>query len=147
VTPTCTPTTCAAQGVSCGAIADGCGNLLQCGSCPTGQTCGGAGVPGQCGTSNCTPATCASLGATCGQVADGCGGLTADCGQCGPNKSCNNGTCQTTCVPLTCQQANAACGQVADGCGGLTPDCGTCPIGQTCGGSGVPNQCGGTIPK
>jgi hypothetical protein len=87
------------------------------------------------------------LGATCGQVADGCGGLTASCGQCGSNQTCNNGVCQTTCVPLTCQQAHAACGQVADGCGGLTPDCGPCPSGQTCGGEGVPNQCGGTIAK
>ena len=46
---TCTPTTCAAQGKSCGTIADGCGGTLSCGSCVAPQTCGGGGVPNVCG--------------------------------------------------------------------------------------------------
>jgi hypothetical protein len=37
---TCTPTTCQALGKSCGSVSDGCGNTLQCGSCPSGQICG-----------------------------------------------------------------------------------------------------------
>jgi len=47
--PTCTPTTCAAQGFSCGPAGDGCGNVLQCGTCPTGETCGGGGTPASAG--------------------------------------------------------------------------------------------------
>jgi hypothetical protein len=35
----CKPTTCSAQGKNCGSIADGCGAVLQCGSCAAGQTC------------------------------------------------------------------------------------------------------------
>jgi hypothetical protein len=33
VTVACVPTTCAAQGVACGVIADGCGGMLDCASC------------------------------------------------------------------------------------------------------------------
>jgi hypothetical protein len=69
--PNCTPTTCAAQGKNCGAISDGCGGTLQCGSCTSPKTCGGGnpGTPGVCG---CTKATCAAD--QCGQPPDGCGG-------------------------------------------------------------------------
>lgn len=35
----CTPTTCAAQGQTCGVISDGCTGTLDCGSCPVCQTC------------------------------------------------------------------------------------------------------------
>ncbi|WP_437931580.1 calcium-binding EGF-like domain-containing protein [Sorangium sp. So ce291] len=38
-TPACVPTTCAAQGATCGAIPDGCGETLDCGSCAAGSTC------------------------------------------------------------------------------------------------------------
>ncbi|WP_437331276.1 hypothetical protein [Sorangium sp. So ce394] len=38
-TPVCVPTTCAAQGATCGSIADGCGGTLDCGSCGSGFTC------------------------------------------------------------------------------------------------------------
>jgi hypothetical protein len=46
----CIPQTCQSQGFNCGAAGDGCGNMIQCGSCPAGQTCGGGGLPGQCGS-------------------------------------------------------------------------------------------------
>src|SRR5438552_160947 len=36
--------TCAQAHANCGQIGDGCGNVLQCGTCGTGQTCGGGGV-------------------------------------------------------------------------------------------------------
>jgi len=36
----CTPTTCAAKGATCGSISDGCSGTLQCGSCATGLACG-----------------------------------------------------------------------------------------------------------
>jgi len=46
---TCTPTTCQALGIKCGPAGDGCGGLLQCGTCAAPQTCGGGGTPGMCG--------------------------------------------------------------------------------------------------
>src|SRR5439155_447132 len=51
--PPCMPRTCASVGAICGPVGDGCGNLLQCGSCTiAGDTCGGAGARGQCGRPN-----------------------------------------------------------------------------------------------
>jgi hypothetical protein len=49
-TPVCIPETCGSQGVQCGPAGDGCGNVLACGRCPPGQTCG-LGGPGKCGAS------------------------------------------------------------------------------------------------
>jgi hypothetical protein len=48
-TPVCTPTTCAAQGATCGTIANGCGGTLSCGGCTAPATCGGGGTPNACG--------------------------------------------------------------------------------------------------
>ena len=53
--PACVPTSCAAQLASCGTIADGCGATLNCGSCPTGQTCGAGGVPNICASTGASP--------------------------------------------------------------------------------------------
>ncbi len=79
---------CAAEGVSCGHLADGCGSLVYCGDCPAGQTCGGAGKLGQCGVPGCTPTkTCANAGADCGPLDDGCGALL-QCGTCPSGLSC-----------------------------------------------------------
>jgi hypothetical protein len=39
----CIPKTCAAQGIQCGLAGDGCGNIIQCPACPTGQTCNASG--------------------------------------------------------------------------------------------------------
>ncbi len=54
---TCTPLTCAAQGVTCGAASDGCGGTLDCGPCK-----------------GCTPytceAACASAGNSCSTTKD-----------------------------------------------------------------------------
>ncbi len=80
-TTTCTPRTCAELGLECGPAGDGCGNLLNCGTCVPPATCGGGGVPGKCGAPSCTPTTCSKLGYDCGLAADGCGG-TLDCGTC-----------------------------------------------------------------
>jgi hypothetical protein len=86
-TPVCTPTSCMSQGIQCGPTSDGCGNLLQCGSCPTGQTCGGGGA-GKCGTTTtCTPETCTSQGIQCGEAGDGCGN-TINCGNCPSGQIC-----------------------------------------------------------
>jgi hypothetical protein len=88
--PLCTPTTCAAEGIQCGPTGDGCGNLLQCGTCPPGEYCGGAG-PGKCGMmNNCMPSTCAKQGIQCGQAGDGCGNVL-NCGNCPTGQICGLG--------------------------------------------------------
>jgi len=46
---TCAPNSCAALGKDCGAIPDGCGGTLSCGTCAAPKTCGGAGVANVCG--------------------------------------------------------------------------------------------------
>jgi hypothetical protein len=144
--PTCTPRTCAAANANCGPVADGCGGVLQCGTCPTGQTCGGAGVANQCGGPTCAPLTCTKLGYSCGLAGDGCGG-TLNCGTCPTGTTCGGGgvpgVCGgPTCTAQTCSSLHATCGWIGDGCCGSV-NCGACPLGQTCGGGGVANQCGG----
>jgi hypothetical protein len=144
VPPSCTPTTCQNLGVDCGYVSDGCGGLLECGTCVPPESCGGGGTPNVCG-STCTLRTCASAGATCGVIGDGCGG-TLDCGTC-PTGTCGGGGTPNVCgappcTPRTCQQAGATCGDIGNGCGG-TLHCGTCVAPQFCGGGG-PNTCGTT---
>jgi len=51
----CTPKTCAQLGFTCGPAGDGCGNMLDCGTCQLPNTCGGGGTPRVCG--NPTPCT------------------------------------------------------------------------------------------
>ena len=146
----CTPKTCAQQNIACGPAGDGCGNIiLSCGSCPTSQSCGGGGVPGQCGgTNTCVPLTCAQQNIACGPAGDGCGNLIASCGTCVPPASCGGGgtpgQCGSgpPCVPKTCQELNTNCGPAGDGCGNLIPTCGTCAPPATCGGGGTAGQCG-----
>jgi hypothetical protein len=142
--PTCTPKTCTELGSTCGYRADGCGGLLDCGTCMAPETCGGGGTPNQCGSS-CTRTTCGAQGANCGIIADGCGG-TLTCGACTSPSVCGGGgtpnVCGVpTCTPRSCGSVDATCGAISDGCGG-TVECGSCPSGQTCGGGGTPNQCG-----
>ncbi len=153
--PTCTPKTCGDLGVSCGPAGDGCGKLLQCGTCSGCEVCGGGGQSGVCGGQCCQPKTCAALGISCGPAGDGCGGQL-DCGSCPNGQSCGgggqNGQCGAidagVCTPTTCASQNIACGPAGDGCGNLL-QCGTCPNGQTCGGGGVSGQCGAPkcVPK
>ncbi len=141
----CTPLTCAELGADCGKQADGCGNIIECGSCTAPEYCGGGG-PSKCGSDPCTKKTCAELNASCGQQGDGCGGLI-DCGTCTPPQTCGGGGTPNACggvacTPKTCAQQGYNCGPVADGCGGLV-DCGKCTVaGEICGGGGKPNECG-----
>ncbi len=37
------------MGANCGLIGDGCGGVIDCGTCPVGRACGSTGVPNQCG--------------------------------------------------------------------------------------------------
>ncbi|MBI3767819.1 MAG: hypothetical protein HY271_04895 [Deltaproteobacteria bacterium] len=88
----CTPTTCAAEGKSCGTIPDGCGGTLDCGSCTAPRTCGGGGTPNVCGC----PSNCG--GDICGTVVNSCG-QQVSCGTCPSNKpKC----CSDSCVCATC---------------------------------------------
>jgi hypothetical protein len=45
----CTPKTCAQLGYNCGIDGDGCGGVLDCGSCTAPAICGGGGKPNVCG--------------------------------------------------------------------------------------------------
>jgi hypothetical protein len=143
--PKCTKTTCAAQGIKCGPAADGCGGVLDCGPCPTGQTCGGGGIPSTCGAPSCSPRTCLQQNIHCGPAGDGCG-KSLDCGACTLPDTCGGGgtpgVCgRGTCTATTCAAQNIHCGPAGDGCGNAL-DCGPCPAGQTCGGGGKPGVCG-----
>jgi hypothetical protein len=142
--PMCIPQTCEGLKINCGPAGDGCGGLLQCGNCPSGQTCGGGGVPGQCDSPPCTPLDCPSQGLMCGLAGDGCGNQIK-CGDCPSGQTCGGGgkagVCGSmACTPQACP-ANIECGPAGDGCGNLQ-QCGDCPPDQTCGGGGTPGKCG-----
>jgi len=96
---TCAPRTCTAVNANCGAVADGCGGILQCGNCPPGQTCGGGGMPNRCGGTGCTPRTCQDANANCGAVADGCGGVI-QCGTCTAPDTCGGAGLPNRCGNL-----------------------------------------------
>ena len=144
----CVPQTCTDQNIQCGPAGDGCDSFISCGSCPTTQSCGGGGVPSQCGSgTTCVAATCAQLGYECGSAGDGCGGLL-DCGGCGTTSRCIGGKCRgpalgpdggATCVPRTCAQSPPSCGPVGDGCGGMVAKCSVGDLPGPCG-------CGPTSP-
>jgi hypothetical protein len=140
--------TCASQHVFCGQTGDGCGHIINCGTCAAPETCGGGGVPSTCGAPSCTKQTCAQIGASCGEQADGCGGLMS-CGTCTAPQTCGGAGVRNQCgsgpvCPLkTCASYPAGtCGQQSDGCGGITPDCNPCPAPETCGGAGTLDACG-----
>ena len=166
----CTPKTCADSGYECGVNADGCGGMVDCGSCPSGKQCGIGGFS-KCGDPTvtpdgapaCNPQTCASLNYDCGLSGDGCGGqigpcgtgtctAPAFCGGGGPNKCGGNSNAPpdggpiVACVPTTCANLAYTCGIAGDGCGGSTPSCGSCTSPQFCGGGGA-NKCGGNNGK
>jgi hypothetical protein len=45
----CTPRTCQELGYNCGEQGDGCGGVIQCGTCTLPQICGGGSLPSVCG--------------------------------------------------------------------------------------------------
>lgn len=85
----CKPRTCAQASANCGEIDNGCGQKIQCGTCTSGQTCGGGGSPNRCGCA-CDPTWCGTLSAcgttiTCPSVCQapqycGGGGIANRCG-------------------------------------------------------------------
>jgi len=82
---TCMPTSCAAQGTTCGSIADGCGGTLTCGTCTAPQTCGGGGVANVCGGGPTAAATLTltATGRSGERIASSPGGLSVSVGTTG----------------------------------------------------------------
>ncbi len=61
----CMPSSCIEVGASCGVLTDPrCGGLLECGACEPGTTCGGGGVPNQCGTTGFTTSSGTGVGSS-----------------------------------------------------------------------------------
>ena len=108
--PDCTRTSCAAQGATCGSIDDRCGGMLNCGSCPTCQTCSG----GTCVT--------AANGMACGERSPG---ATLRC----CDGACPAPTCLARSTPCNLNDCFGAC------CSGL-PFC-TQPTACVCGARSV----------
>ena len=136
---TCVPESdsvfCDRNNADCGSFSgsDNCGvsRTVNCGSCPSGQSCSN----GQC---VCTPTTCSSLGYSCGSHSDGCGG-TLNCGSCPSGQVCSSGVCADSCVPesdsVFCSRNDVACGSFSgsDNCDvSRTVNCGSCASGEDC---------------
>ena len=151
--PECVPVDCADLGRECGSAPDGCGEMLDCGECTEpGETCGGGGIDGVCGSQqspDCVPRSCEEIGDYCGPMPNGCGSFV-ECVVCEPPETCGGGgepsrcgiTTAAPCERLTCEEQGIECGLAGDGCRG-TIDCGDCrEPGETCGGAGVPSRCG-----
>jgi len=145
--PDCVPDTCDSIYRECGAVSDGCGGTLSCGTCGTGDRCTGWGTCVAVVASAsapalpaCTPDTCENSFRECGVASDGCGG-TLSCGTCGAGENCTSwGSCVAvvppeptppTCTPKTCQAIGRECGSASNGCGG-TLNCGGCGSGELC---------------
>lgn len=134
---------CVDAGKNCGALDDGCGELLQCGDCTLPQTCAGAGVANVCGcTGQADKELCAFDPSACGPLAttDLCGvQRNVDCGVCG-----DGGTCGAAQVNICCygesaaqiiERTGAECGvfDAGDICGNaMLLDAGVCTDGGTC---------------
>ncbi|MBX3246273.1 MAG: hypothetical protein KF901_03745 [Myxococcales bacterium] len=94
----CVPATCDDFDIDCGPAPDGCGGAILCGTCPSGQVCGGGADRGRCVTPACAPLSCGDyMGVNCGVVADGCGGLTESCGDCIAPEICGGGDTPNRC--------------------------------------------------
>jgi hypothetical protein len=132
----CGLNSCAKQGAECGLVGDGCGHILNCGTCPSNQACGGGGTPFKCGgnVSPCMPTDCATAGASCGPIGDGCGGLIMSCGSCSGTDVCGNGPKPSTCGPPGSSSVDA----------GAPPPCGRfCGMFGSC--SGTKTSISGTV--
>ena len=144
----CTPSVSCGVG-DCGTINNGCGVLLFCGSCPSGQFCNAAN------SCQCAPSDPCALGMCGAGLDDGCG-TPVVCPPCSAPLSCQGGFCvcvddppATTCSgPIQCGVTTNNCGNPVD-CGGCTsPDvcqgntcCTPDPLATTCAGL----ECGSTV--
>lgn len=94
--PVCTPTTCVAQGTTCGSIPNGCGNTLDCGPCSCATGCHPVCQRCSPATGLCDPVpneTACDDGDIC-TVNDVCmDGVCAGSSTCGVGEGCNSGNC------------------------------------------------------
>ena len=127
----CVPSTLSCTGGAgqklCGTIGDGCGGTKSC-TCVAPDTCGGGGIPGECGQ----PIQCKDPTA-CGSFPNACGSGSADCGDCKGGLVCTSNKC-AACVPKPNPCAARTCGSVDDGCGKMVA-CGAnnaCGAGEVC---------------
>jgi len=142
----CVPQTCVS--LDCGLAGDGCGGLLDCGTCPFSVACSSNQCLWPADAGPCVPATCGGLGYDCGAASDGCGGHL-ECGTCPVAQFCGGGgphrcggtcdasdggapceiTCSSadggSCVGQSCAGSGHSCGLASNGCGGMI-DCGPC---------------------
>ncbi len=118
------PSTCEALNANCGFVTDTrCTGVVECGSCPDGQFCGGDGSS-RCGTGasgdggacsgpncvSCVPKNCADQGFNCGPAGDTCGNKL----DCGPSACAIPGfTCGGSGKPGVCG-CTGACSQIPD---------------------------------
>lgn len=133
----CKPKNCAELGsLDCGPVSDGCGTLINCGTCTAPAICGGGGKGNVCGggPAACVKKTCADYGANCGPVSDGCGALTASCGTCTAPAICGGGG------------KSSVCGGGVPACTGLACDFPVCPVGTTTSVSGTVRDPAGKVP-
>ena len=100
----CAPLTCTSANASCGTTSDGCGGTLDCGACPLGEECGGAGLPNHCAAAS-DGGPDADAGPSCSPGERACVGLqTYECDPSGNwvtdtacSTVCVNGACEDTC--------------------------------------------------
>jgi hypothetical protein len=123
----CVPHTCSDLQLQCGdSYDDGCGGVIDCGSCPFGSTCTDGG---QC---ECTPlVTCDNFPNQCGAIWDGCKYIDCSC-------AAESVTCTATdyepgyCICNTTSDClGRECGTYTNACGS-TVTCGSCASNHTC---------------
>lgn len=121
----CTPRSCSSVGAECGELANGCGQTVSCGRCPSGV----------CSKNLCVPKSCTD-GRLDGKESDtDCGGPT--CAPCAADKACNSyADCSSrvcddgTCASPTCEDTVHNGMETDVDCGG--PECSGCQTGQSC---------------
>ncbi|MBI3182623.1 MAG: hypothetical protein HYZ28_10850 [Myxococcales bacterium] len=142
----CVPVSCAGLGKSCGQLSDGCGGLLDCGSCSLPLVCGATeqnvcGCPSGGGPSG-SETTCGDrLDNDCDGVAD-CD--DADCEQracddrnaCTSQDACRSGTCLGA-ESVSCRDGGGPCRALAGAC---SPDSGLCVYPPLDAGAGCPDD-------
>ena len=117
---------CITRGATCGTIDDGCGTVIECGSCITNssfyeETCTAQNL------CDCVPTTCEAEHADCGFIDDRCGG-TLQCGGHGyQTAACTPSACVNTIYlqgleHLRYQPRDHSILPLEDGEGALTPD-------------------------
>ncbi len=150
----CTPKTCSQLSYSCGSVDDGCGKTIDCGICPSGQTCSA----GKCVT-NCTGRAAKKCDSgnlywynSCGQkeeLAQNCGkDELTDNYQCSSawiqrqttKRGCANNVCYQN-IEWSNTQNCAASGQVCAN-GACAATCSPSCAGKICGDDGCGGTCG-----